>query len=131
MFILCLLKEMVSTDADGEETHRLALIVLAFFSRLFVYSGSLCVWIVTAELFTTRTRATGHSACNAVARIGAFLAPFLVSPKEKASSIGISMFLVSILIVFCARRLPETAGQPLGVLHQVTTGQRIRVPTEE
>ena len=131
MLALCLLEEIQST-VPGEE-HRMALIVLAFFSRMLVYSGSSIVWIITAELLTTKIRATGHSVANAVARVGAFLAPFLVSPSEKPSTIGITMFVASLLIVVCVRMLPETSGQPLGMLHQQTTkrDQRRRVPTEE
>ena len=133
MFALCLLAGSPPAEEDGNNARRLELITLAFFSRMFVYSGSSIVWIATAELLTTKIRATGHSVANAVARVGAFLAPFLVSPSEKPSTIGLIMFLVSLFIVVCVRRLPETAGQPLG-MHEATNtrpDQRIKVPTDE
>jgi len=94
----------------GDESKML----LAFLARFFVYSGSNIVWILTAELLTTEIRTTGHSAANAVARVGAFLAPFLVQPTENPIHIGIIMFLASLFSVTCARHLPETVGQPLG-----------------
>ena len=64
MLALCVLKEKYSSLPDHE--YRIELIFLAFFSRMFVYSGSSIVWITTAELLTTRIRATGHSMANAV-----------------------------------------------------------------
>lgn len=133
MFILalCLLEEVQSATSNGD--YRMELIVLAFFARMFVYSGSSIVWITTAEILTTEIRATGHSVANAVARIGAFAAPYLVSPSEKPSTIGITMFVGSLLIVACARSLPETAGKPLGTVHDQADqrSQGRRAPTEE
>jgi len=132
MLTLCMLEE-VAESGQGKE-YRSALIVLAFFSRMFVYSGSSIVWITTAELLETKIRATGHSAANAAARIGAFLAPYLVSSGENPATIGARMFVASLLIVGCARCLPETAGLPLDMnrmIHRIEQASRIRVPTEE
>jgi len=44
------------------------------------------------------------------------------------------MFVASLLIVGCARCLPETAGLPLDMnrmIHRIEQASRIRVPTEE
>lgn len=122
MLSLCAMRESYASLPDQD--HRIELIALAFFSRMFVYSGSSIVWITTAELLTTKIRATGHSTANAVGRIGAFLAPIVVSPKESPIRIGIIMFGASLLIVVCTRLLPETLGQPMGLA-------RSRVPTED
>ena len=130
MLSLCATRESSSSLPDQD--HRIALIVLAFFSRMFVYSGSSIVWITTAELLTTKIRATGHSTANAFARIGAILAPIVVSPKESPLRIGITMFIASLLIVICTRLLPETCGQPLGMVQSIAgKGQRKRVPTDD
>jgi hypothetical protein len=114
--------------------HRSGMIALAFLSRMFVYSGSAIVWIVTAETLTTDIRATGHSAANAVARIGAFSAPYVVSPETSISVIGVSMFCMSLFNVTCTWYLPETKGRPLGK-STTTTNEDERmlkeVPTAE
>lgn len=89
-------------------------ILLAYLSRLLVCSGSNMVWILTPELLPTELRTTGHSAAYAVSRVGAFLAPFVVRPTANPRVIGVVMFLVSLLVVACARNLPETRGLPLG-----------------
>lgn len=130
ILLLCVMKESHPSLPDHED--RIVLITLAFLSRLFVYSGSSIVWITTAELLPTRIRATGHSVANAFARIGAFLAPIAVSPKESPVRIGTTMFVVSLVVVVCTRLLPETSGQPLGILRSTRErGQRRRVSVED
>ncbi|CAB9520080.1 Synaptic vesicle 2-related protein [Seminavis robusta] len=106
VFVLCL---RTSTN-----TTRLERIVWAFLARFFVYSGSLCVWIATAELLPTQLRTTGHSCANAVARIGAFLAPFLASPDKQPWKIGTSMLIASWILRIVSSQLPETTGRPMG-----------------
>ena len=77
-------------------------------------------WIVTAELLPTQIRSTGHSAANAVARIGGAASPFLVSPSVPMETIGIVMGVVSVLASMIAWNLPETAGQALGTAGKET-----------
>ena len=76
--------------------------------------ASSMTWIVTAELLPTRIRSTGHSAANAIARLGGAVSPFLVSPSVKMENIGIVMGCVSVVASVIAWNIPETAGQTLG-----------------
>ena len=109
VLLLCLVS--VSTADSG--TH-MALVVLAFLARMFIFSGSAITWIWTAEVLSTEIRSTGHSIANAAARIGGFVTPYLVSKSTPLQVIGITMWSVSLFLVAVARQLPETNGTPMG-----------------
>jgi hypothetical protein len=60
----------------------------------------------------------GHSAANAMARIGGFLCPFLVQENTPLWMIGSTMLLLHTISAFCVLRLPET-GQRTLVYHDI------------
>ncbi len=105
--------------------------------------GTSVTWISTAEIFSTEIRSTGkecstlfpfclcytsfcqlifclegHSATNAIARIGGFASPYLVSGGLSFKQIGAIMLLSHLITAFCASRLPETKGKELGNLSE-------------
>eukprot|EP00038_Savillea_parva_P013164 m.209298 g.209298 ORF g.209298 m.209298 type:complete len:608 (-) comp24538_c0_seq1:107-1930(-) len=53
-----------------------AIITLSMLARGAIFIGSSATWVVTPELFPTQVRGTGHSWCNAFARIGGMATPF-------------------------------------------------------
>ena len=42
-------------------------------------AASSVTWLHTPEILATEVRGTGHSTCNAMARIGAGVCPFMVN----------------------------------------------------
>jgi len=105
VFMLCLpsLKGSVGT-----------LTVLAFVARVFEMAASCLTWVTTVEILTTEIRTTGHSAANAVARIGGFICPYVVEGNTKLFTVGIVMIVIHALAVFCVTFLPETKGKAMG-----------------
>ena len=65
------------------------------------------------ELYPTDIRATGHSVCNSVARVGALISPFVVMSSMPVSSVGVVLFISSLIAAFAAKLTPETAGAVL------------------
>ena len=112
--LLCLLCTLAGTGAASRGT----LIGLGFGARALEMAATCVTWVSTAEILTTDVRATGHSAANAVARIGAFLCPFVVERGGNASlvEVGVVMLLVHAVTVLCVCRLPETKGREMGLL---------------
>lgn len=105
LFLLCFFVDQLG---------RTVTVTLSFMSRIFEMIASCTVWISTAELFTTEIRSTGHSATNAVARIGGFISPYLISGNASFQFIGSVFFAVHVGAAFCALQLPETKGVELG-----------------
>lgn len=56
----------------------------------------------------------GHSAANAIARIGGFLCPFLIQENIPFWAIGSTMCTLHFISAFCVSRLPETKSLDLG-----------------
>jgi len=112
--LLCLLCTLAGTGAASRGT----LIGLGFGARALEMAATCVTWVSTAEILTTDVRATGHSAANAVARIGAFLCPFVVERGGNASlvEVGVVMLLVHAVTVLCVCRLPETKGREMGLV---------------
>ena len=80
-------------------------------ARLSVFAASSVTWVATSELYPTKIRATGHSICTSMARIGAFFSPYLVEGRGVGiAAIGGALFAVNIFAVFSAIWLPETYG---------------------
>mmetsp|Transcript_18620 Transcript_18620/g.30870 ORF Transcript_18620/g.30870 Transcript_18620/m.30870 type:complete len:498 (+) Transcript_18620:74-1567(+) len=98
-----------------DDSLRSAMITFAFFARLFMMAGNITTWVATAEILTTEIRTTGHSCANAMARLGGFAAPYLVSEARDPLTIGGIMFGVAMVTAFTASRLPETKGKVLGM----------------
>jgi len=105
LFFLCILSGHVA---------RIVLIALAFSARASEMAGACVVWISTAELLSTEIRATGHSAANAVARIGGVLSPILAEGGSSIVMIGFVLLAVNIATAICSFLLPETKGIALG-----------------
>jgi MFS family permease len=98
------------------EARRDVLIALAFTARIFEMSGSCVSWVSTAEILTTEVRTTGHSAANAVARIGALVSPFVVEGNMPLINMGLIMLAVHGVTVICISQLPETKGSHMGAV---------------
>lgn len=105
IFFLCLLSGHAA---------RITLIALAFSARAFEMAGACVAWISTAELLSTEIRATGHSAANAMARIGGFASPFLVEGRSSIVTVGFVLLAVNIATALCSFLLPETKGIEMG-----------------
>mmetsp|Transcript_39921 Transcript_39921/g.96317 ORF Transcript_39921/g.96317 Transcript_39921/m.96317 type:complete len:533 (+) Transcript_39921:8-1606(+) len=111
VYVLCLLAD--------KGMSRNTLIIFSFAARIFEMSGSCVTWISTAEILTTEVRTTGHSAANAVARIGSIIAPFLVEGHSSLATKGLVMLGVHTMTVLCVSQLPETKGSHMGGHAQV------------
>eukprot|EP00980_Cylindrotheca_fusiformis_P003271 scaffold738_cov124-Cylindrotheca_fusiformis.AAC.10 len=104
--VLCILAD--------REAKRNTLLVFSFTSRIFEMCGSCVSWVSTAEILTTEVRTTGHSAANAVARIGSIIAPFLVEGDSSLTQKGLVMLAIHSVTVLCVSLLPETKGSHMG-----------------
>ena len=93
---------------------RNVLVTVAFAARMFMMGASCTTWVSTSEILTTDIRATGHAAANAVARMGGFIAPYIITEGNSIRVIGFIMLLVSLATAYVSRQLPETAGMALG-----------------
>ena len=103
VFLLCFF-------ASDRNADRPTLVVLSFVARGFAMGASSMTWIVTAELLPTQIRTSGHSAANAVARLGGAVSPFLITANNDMLTIGIVMGCVSILTSMVAWHLPDSSG---------------------
>jgi MFS family permease len=90
-------------------SYRPAAIAAGFFARVFEMAATCTSWLTTVEIYPTDMRSTGHSSSNAMARIGAFVAPYVVQGASR-TQIGVSMLLVHLFTAACVSTLPETAG---------------------
>jgi len=101
----------------SESKHHNLLVCYGFVARMFEMMGSCVTWVSTAELLPTEMRTTGHSAANAMARVGAFFSPYVVTSNNiSLHGLGIIMFLVHLMTAICAYHLPETRGIELGLI---------------
>ena len=108
IFLLTFLASMTTSTGN-----RLELIALGFILRAFEMAGTATSWVATAELLTTEIRASGHSSANAMARLGAFFCPFVVSDMSM-KTIGVTLMLVHFFTAGCIFKLPETKGMSMG-----------------
>ena len=76
--------------------------------------GTCVTWVSTAEILTTEVRTTGHSAANAVGRIGALSSPFLIQGDASMVKKGLTMLVIHAGTVIFASMLPETKGSRMG-----------------
>lgn len=95
---------------------RWTLVALGFCARVCEMAATCITWVSTAEILTTEIRGTGHSAANAMARIGAFFCPFLVEGNTPLIQVGMAMLVVHAFTAFCVAKLPETKGRGLGLV---------------
>ena len=113
-FVLGILCVYWNENGNNDAFRRSSLIVLAFVSRMAMMASSCVTWVSTSEMLSTEIRSTGHGAANAMARLGGFIAPFIITEGNSLGTIGSLVLLVSLLTAECANKLPETAGKPMG-----------------
>jgi len=71
--------------------------------------GASCVtWLYTPEVYDVGVRATAHSVCFAVARIGAMCCPFVVEGGLDLRVVGGVMAMVDIVAAFVLYWMPES-----------------------
>jgi len=104
-FVLCF---FATSDKRG------LLMCFAFMLRVFEMSGNCATWLSITEVLSTEIRSTGHSAANAVARLGAFSSPFLVEGSISLRKVGTIMLAIHVLTAYCASHIPETKDVSLG-----------------
>ena len=73
------------------------------------------------EILTTDVRTTGHSAANAVARIGSLFAPFLIEGHSSLVKKGLVMLAIHACTVLCVSQLQETKGAHMGRIAHVSS----------
>ena len=105
---------LFSLSMAAGSANNTVLTILAFFARAFEMMGSCTTWVTTAEILTTEIRTTGHSAANAMGRIGAFCSPYLVGTNNPIKSVGSIMLVIHLFTAWCAWHLPESNGRDLG-----------------
>lgn len=103
IFLLCML--------DFIGASRNFLLIFSFGSRLFMMGATCLTWVSTSEILTTEVRTTGHSAANAIARIGGAVCPFVVSDATPIQRVGIIMLCVSLVTARFVWKLPGTFGR--------------------
>jgi hypothetical protein len=81
--------------------------------------------VSTAEILTTEVRTSGHSAANAVARVGSLISPFLVQGHSSLVMKGLVMLAIHAGTVLCVSQLPETKGAHLGRGHLTNDGNEV------
>ena len=113
-FILGILCVYWNENGNNDTFRRSSLIILAFVSRMAMMASTCVTWVSTSEMLSTEIRSTGHGAANAMARLGGFIAPFIITEGNSMGTIGSLVLLVSLLTAECANKLPETAGKPMG-----------------
>lgn len=95
----------------------IALASVSFFGRLTAFGANAATWVTTPELFTTECRGTGHSVANAMARMGAFFAPFLVeNHKLPIVVVGCVLAIVNAVATVATLQLPETLGKDMDAI---------------
>lgn len=83
---------------------------MSMIARLGAMGASCATWVATPELYPTEMRATGHSVCSSLAKIGSFFVPYFVVSSISLSTIGVTLAAVNFIASFVAFALPETAG---------------------
>jgi len=112
--VFCVLWIEQNNNGGISTSHRAYLIALAFLARMATMASSCTTWVSTSEMLATDIRSTGHGAANAMARLGGFIAPYIITERNSMGTIGVLVLLVSLVTAECASRLPETAGKPMG-----------------
>lgn len=93
---------------------RWVLVTVAFVARMAMMGATCTTWVSTSEILTTEIRTTGHGWANAMARIGGFFCPFIISERNGLNIIGLFLFAVSCVAAAVVWHLPETSGHKLG-----------------
>lgn len=107
VFLLCLLDSMGASRA--------VLLICSLLSRLFLMGATCLTWVSTSEILSTEVRTTGHSAANAIARVGGALSPYLISNGIPIQVVGVIMLGISLITARFTWKLPETRGVAMGM----------------
>ena len=103
--LFSLLMAVKSTDADT--------LIMACMARAFIVIANSTVWVATPELYKTSLRATGHASCNAWARIGAFIVPFVVQSALSPMTVGTVLLAVNLVGTFGSLMIPDMTGRDI------------------
>uniref|UniRef100_A0A7S2S4X9 Major facilitator superfamily (MFS) profile domain-containing protein n=1 Tax=Rhizochromulina marina TaxID=1034831 RepID=A0A7S2S4X9_9STRA len=90
-----------------------ARVFFAFIARAGMMAGSCGTWVATPELYPTFVRSSGHSIANSIARVGAFMSPYLVESSLAVLFVGLVLGIVDGFAAIGAFLLPETLGKSL------------------
>jgi MFS transporter, PHS family, inorganic phosphate transporter len=83
---------------------------ISMVARLGAMGASCATWVATSELYPTEMRATGHSICSSLAKLGSFMVPYLVVSSVDFSTIGLTLAFVNFIASAVAFALPDTTG---------------------
>ena len=92
-----------------------AMLCFSLVARASSVAANSTTWVLTPELYKTSIRGTGHSSCNGVTRIGAFLSPFVVQSTLPNIFVSSLLFVANFIGVLCSMCLPETLGRSIEV----------------
>lgn len=87
--------------------------MLSFCARAAVMTASCATWVMTPELYPTAIRSTGHSFANSVARVGAFMSPYLVESSISVPIVVVVLAAFSVIAAGTSFALPETKNRSL------------------
>jgi len=88
-------------------------LIIGCVARMCIMVANSTVWVTTPELFRTELRASAHSFCNAFARIGAFLCPFVVESKLSNYSVGLIILAVNMVATITSTTIPDMTGRDI------------------
>ncbi len=99
----------------GAGINKFALLAMFAGIQIFINAGpNTTTWIVAAEVFPTRLRASGQGSATAFSRIGAASGAFFLPVIDAKAGLGAAFAVVAIASVIAAiitmMYLPETAG---------------------
>jgi MFS family permease len=101
----------ISVLLMGLELPSLSLLpYISMVARLGAMGASCATWVATSELYPTEMRATGHSICSSLAKLGSFIVPYLVVSSVDFSTIGLTLAFVNFIASAVAFALPDTTG---------------------
>jgi hypothetical protein len=84
--------------------------ISALIARGASLASSSATWVAIPELYPTAYRTTGHSIANIMARIGAFISPYIVASSLSHEQVAMLLGTLSMLACLAVCMLPETAG---------------------
>jgi len=97
----------------GIKSTNFVVVIIGCVARMSIMVANSTVWVTTPELFRTDLRASAHSFCNAFARIGAFLCPFVVESKLSDYSVGVVILCVNMVAAVTSMAIPDMTGRDL------------------
>lgn len=104
----------ISVLLMGLNFPHITLIILSICARICIMGSSSATWVITPELFTTELRSSGHSIANCMARVGAFIVPFIINSKQLTHlHVSIILSIICGIATITSFFLPETAGRDI------------------